>query len=52
MTHGDREGKIFLSDPHTNNRFFFLHNIKYDIFTIKKAPKEVPKYAGMHYINM
>ena len=29
MTKGDREGRIFLSNPHTNNGFFFLahHNI-------------------------
>ena len=24
MTNGDPEGQIFLSDPHTNNGFFFL----------------------------
>ena len=23
MTNGDREGRIFLSHPHTNNGFFF-----------------------------
>ena len=24
MTNGDHEGRIFLSYPHTNNKFFFL----------------------------
>ena len=28
MTNGDREGRIFLSHPHTNNGFFFLLNTK------------------------
>ena len=27
MTNGDREGRIFLSHPHTNNGFSFLHTI-------------------------
>ena len=39
MTNGDSEGQIFLSDPHTNNGFFFLLNIKYPIFMFKKAPR-------------
>ena len=29
MTNGDREGGIFLSNPHTNNGFFFLLTTKY-----------------------
>ena len=30
MTNGDREGRIFLSHPHTNiMAFFFLHTLKY-----------------------
>ena len=24
MTNGDHKGRIFLSHPHTNNRFFFI----------------------------
>ena len=28
MTNGDREGQIFLSNPHMNNGFFFLHTTK------------------------
>ena len=37
MTNGDREGRIFLSHPHKNNGFFFLHKIKYHTFIFKKG---------------
>ena len=32
MANGNREGRVFLSDPHTNNGFFFLLIAKYLIF--------------------
>ena len=50
MTNGDREGRIFLSHPHTNNGFFFLLTTKYLILywktSIKRLP-ENPEYAEM-----
>ena len=40
MTNGDHKGQIFLSHPHTNNRFFFLLTIKYQAFSyFKKASR-------------
>ena len=37
MTNSDHPGQIFLSHPHTNSGFFFLHTIKYSIFVFKKG---------------
>ena len=37
MTNGDPEGLIFLSYPHTNTRFFFLHTT--DILFKNKLPR-------------
>ena len=56
MTNGDREERILLSHPHTNNGFFFLLTTKYLIFCgwggggggggggMKRLP-ENPEYA-------
>ena len=38
MINGDHAGRILLFNSHTNNGFFFLLNIKYHIFCLKKAP--------------
>ena len=50
ITIGDREGRIFLSHPHTNNgAFFLLTTLKYLIYiskTWKRLP-ENPEYAEM-----
>ena len=43
VTIGDREGRIFLSYPHTNNGFFFLlTTLKYLIY-IGKLEKDFKK---------
>ena len=42
MTNRDREGRIFLSYPHRNNRFFFLLTVKYHILYWKKTCKRLP----------
>ena len=49
MTIGDCEGRIFLSHPHSNNRFFFLHATKYLILYWKdmKSLPENPEFAEM-----
>ena len=40
MTNGDREGRSFVSNPHTNNRFFFFCSPLHTAFSyLKKAPK-------------
>ena len=52
MTNGDREGRIFLSNPHTNNGFFFSLTIKYLFLYWKKTWKrlpENPEYAQMRH---
>ena len=46
MTNDYHEGWIFLSHPHTNSGFFFLHTIRYSILILKTLP-EVPEYADM-----
>ena len=49
MTIGDREGRIFLSHPHTNYGFFFLYTTLYLFYigkTWKRLP-ENPEYAEM-----
>ena len=52
MTNGDREGRIFLSHPHTNNGFSFLHTIIYMVFIFKKKKfAEASEYAGMRHIT-
>ena len=46
-SNGDREGRIVLSYPHSNNGFFFLlTNVVFCIFSLNKLP-EVPEYAKM-----
>ena len=43
MTNGDREGRIFLSHPHTNiMAFFFLAHPE-----IRQKEKKAPEYAGI-----
>ena len=42
MTMGDHKGQIFLSHPHTNNRFFFVLTIKYLILYWKDM-KRLPE---------
>ena len=43
MTLGDREGRIFLSNPHTDNGFFFLLTTKYIILYWKNMKKTARK---------
>ena len=43
MTNGDREGRIFVSHPHTNNGFFFLLTTKYWICILEKHEKGFQK---------
>ena len=40
MTNSDREGRILLSHPQTNNGFFYLLTIRYGIFTLKKGSQK------------
>ena len=42
MTNGDREGRIFLSHPHTNIMAFFLAHPK-----LRQREKKAPEYAGI-----
>ena len=49
MTNGDREGRIFLSHPHTNNGFFFLLTTKYRILYRKKLLPENPEITVMRH---
>ena len=51
MTNGDRNGRIYLSNPHTNIGFFFLHTIKYSIFIFKKGFPEVLITLDATYIE-
>ena len=48
MTNGDREGRIFLSHPHTNYGFYFLL-ILYIGKTCKRFP-ENSEYAEMPHL--
>ena len=43
MTNGDHQGRIFLSHPHTNNRFFFLLTTKYLILYFFQHEKDFQK---------
>ena len=43
MANGDREGRIFLSHPHTNNGFFFLLTTKYRHFVLENMKKGFQK---------
>ena len=45
----DPEGRIFLSQPHTNIRLFFLLTLEYHIFVFQKRFPEVPEYAEMQH---
>ena len=52
MTNGDREGRIFLSNPHTNNGFFFLLTtvfIYLFIYSLYNTLPEIPEYANMQF---
>ena len=51
MTNGDREGRIFLYYPHTNNEFFFLLTIAF-IYLFQNKHPEVPEYAKMQFHMM
>ena len=49
MTNGDREGRIFLSNSHTNNVIFFLFTIKSTCYAFKKRlPKEIRQDTTWH----
>ena len=54
VTSGDREGRIFLSHPHTNNGLFFLLNTKHAKYLVlywknmKRLP-ENPEVAEMRH---
>ena len=59
MTNCDREGRIFLYYPHTNNGFFFLLItvfiyllIYLFIYLFQNKLPEVPDYAKMQFHNM
>ena len=51
MTNDDREGRICISHPHTNNGFIFLLTTNYLIFIEKKLEKasKNPEYAEMRH---
>ena len=49
MTNGDSEGRIFLSYPHTNSRFFFLFTTGFIYLIIYF---KVPEYAKMQFHMM
>ena len=46
MTNSDAEGRMFLSNPHTNNGFFFLLVI---VLLFRNKITEVPGYAKMQF---
>ena len=46
MTNGVPEGQIFLSNPHTNNGFFFLLTIEF--LFLHKCP-EIPEYTEVRH---
>ena len=49
MPNGDPEGRIFLSYPHTNNRFFsLLITVFIYVFVLNKLP-EIPEYGNMQF---
>ena len=60
MTNGDREGRIFLSCPHTNNGFFFLLTTVFIylfiyflfIYLFENKLPEVPEYAKVQFQMM
>ena len=57
MINGDPEGRIFLSQPHTNNGLFFLaHHLKKPTFSCLSRLPEVPEYVEMenalHYEDL
>ena len=45
MTNSDSEGQIFLSNPHTNNGFFFLLTT---VLILKNKLPEISEYAISH----
>ena len=45
MTNDEHEGRIFRSHPRTNNRFFFLHTVKYGTFIFKNLGSQ--KFLNM-----
>ena len=52
MTNGDREGRIFLFHPHTNNGFFFLLTNLYLIFFWKNMKKNFQTILNTLRCNM
>ena len=52
MTNGDREGRIVLSNPRTNDRFFFSLTNKYLILYLKKHEKDFQKILNTLTCNM
>ena len=56
MTNGDHEGRIFLSQPHTNNGLFFLLTTWYLIYigkkNLKKSLPENPEYDEVRQSNV
>ena len=51
MTNGDSEGRIFLSNPHTNNGFPFLAHHCFIFLIYNKLPED-PEYAKMQFHMM
>ena len=50
MTNADREGQIFLSHPHTNNRLFFLLTTNTSFYIGKNMKKTSnPEFADMRH---
>ena len=52
MINDDHGGGSFLSHPLTNNGFFFLLTIKYDILCVKRGFQKVLKDAEMRHVMM
>ena len=52
MPNSDPEGQIFLSYPHTNDRFFFLLTTVFIYLFIYNNLPEVPEYAKMKFHTM
>ena len=52
MSNGDRERRIFLSHPHTNNGFFFLLTTKYHILNWKNHEMTSRRAAVCFYLSL
>ena len=52
---GDHHGRKFVFHPHPNDELFFLHNITYKFYVLKKVPRSFPlrdslaKIIRMHH---